>query len=193
MAKNSTKNSTKNQQAIFANDEKSVLELTAAEQAAEQAAIALHKAGMTALIDAMLFKAGMAASEDEHKAARPQTAQEKAEAALLAIGLDLASLTPAKAEVGKLAVSVKDIASCLGKYGKHCFAPDTANGTSLVTHSITKQIIETGKATLAKTLDDARQYLPTYSSTGHFNTCKRLLKEHYTLNVWQGGFSLSSK
>lgn len=192
-SKTMAKNSTKNQQAIFANDEKSVLELTAAEQAAEQAAIALHKANMADLIDAMLFKAGMATSEDEHKAARPQTAQEKAEAALQAIGLDLASLTPAKAEIGKLAVDVKGIASCLGKYGKHCFAPDTANGTSLVTYSITKQLVETGKATLAKTLDDARQHLPTYSSTGHFNTCKRMLKEHYTLNIWQGGFSINAK
>ena len=182
----------------MANNKKSenkaqAIELTQAEQAAEQAALALHKAGMADLIDAMLAKAGMATEEAEHKAARPQTAQEKAEAALQAIGLDLASLTPAKAEVGKLAVSIKDIASCLGKYGKHCFAADTANGTSIVTHSITAQLVETGKATLAKTLDDARQYLPTYSSTGHFNTCKRLLKEHYALNVWQGGFSISSK
>ena len=169
------------------------IELTQAEQAAEQAALALHKAGMADLIEAMLFKAGMATEEAEHKAARPQTAQEKAEAALQAIGLDLASLTPAKAKVGKLAVSIKDIASCLGKYGKHCFAPDTTNGTSIETHSITKQLIETGKATLTKTLEDARKHLPSYSSTGHFNTCKRLLKEHYSLNVWQGGFSITSK
>lgn len=167
--------------------------LTQAEQAAEQAALALHKAGMADLIDAMLFKAGVAIEEAEHKAAKPQTAQEKAEAALQAIGIDLASLKPAKASTSALAVNVKDIAACLGKYGKHCFAPDTANGTSLVTHSITKQLVETGKATLAKTLDDARKHLPSYSSTGHFNTVKRLLKEHYSLNVWQGGFSINSK
>lgn len=171
----------------------SAVELTAEEKAVESAVFALAAANLHHYVNAAIEKAGMAISQAEHDAARPLSAIDKAAAALAAVGVDIMSLEADKAEVSKLAVSIKDIASCLGKYGKHCFAPDTTNGTSIVTHSITAQLVETGKATLAKTLDDARQYLPTYSSTGHFNTCKRLLKEHYSLHVWQGGFSISAK
>ena len=167
--------------------------LTADEKAVESAILALAAANLHHYVNAAIEKAGMAFSAEEHAVCKPLSAIDKAAAALAAVGVDILSLEADKAEVGKLAVSIKDIASCLGKYGKHCFAADTANGTSIVTHSITAQLVETGKATLAKTLDDARQYLPTYSSTGHFNTVKRLLKEHYALNVWQGGFSISSK
>lgn len=159
----------------------------------ENAVILMAQAGMHGLIDQAIVKAGYAYTEAEHAAAKPQTAAEKAAAALKAAGVDLASLTPAKAQAGTLALTLDGIAKACGKYGKHCFGADVTNGTSLVTYSITKQLIETGKATLAKTLDDARQHLPSYSSTGHFNTMKRLLKEHYNLNVWQGGFAISAK
>ncbi len=136
--------------------------------------------------ESMIVAAGFAITEQEHNESKPV---DKKEAALAA----LRGFLPVQSTQAALTVSLKDIASCLGKYGKHCFAPDTDNGTSLVTHSIAKQLVETGKASLAKTLDDARAHLPQYSSTGHFNTCKRLLKEHYALNVWQGGFAISSK
>ena len=139
-----------------------------------------------AQVENLILTAGFAISNEEHEACKPI---DKKEAALAA----LRGFLPVQASQSALTVSLKDIASCLGKYGKHCFAPDTDNGTSLVTHSIAKQLVETGKASLAKTLDDARAHLPQYSSTGHFNTCKRLLKEHYALNVWQGGFAISSK
>lgn len=144
-------------------------------------------------VNAAIFKAGFNVSEAEHAEARPINKADKAKADLLAFGIDTAELHAEAANVGALAVNVPDIAKALGKYGKHCFAADTANGTSIVTHSITAQLVNTGKATLAKTLDDARKHLPSYSSTGHFNTCKRLLKEHYSLNVWQGGFAISAK
>lgn len=137
-------------------------------------------------VESMILAAGFAVSVEEHEACKPV---DKREAALAA----LKAFMPVQASQASLTVSLKDIASCLGKYGKHCFGADVDNGTSLVTHSIAKQLVETGKASLAKTLDDARAFLPSYSSTGHFNTCKRLLKEHYALNVWQGGFSISSK
>ena len=166
--------------------------ITEAEHKAEQAAIALHKAGMTALIDAMLHKAGVAITEAEHSEARPLSEADKAKAALAAIGLDLASLTADKATAGNLAISVDGLARAFGKYGKHVFAADTANGTSLVTHNVAAQLLSTGKCLLPEVLKAVRQHLPNYSSTGHYNTLKRMLKaEGYKLNVWQAGFSIT--
>lgn len=162
---------------------------------ASEAYVDFHEALLAALalgaikaedVGGMIVAAGFAISETEHAEARPV---DKKAAALAA----LSAFMPVQASQSALSVSLKDIASALGKYGKHCFGADIENGTSLVTHSIATQLVETGKASLTKTLDDARKHLPSYSSTGHFNTCKRLLKEHYALNIWQGGFGISSK
>ena len=169
------------------------IELTQAEQAAEQAALALHKAGMADLIEAMLFKAGMAISEAEHDEARPMSEADKAKAALAAIGIDIAELKPETAKAGKLAINKAGLVSAFGKYGKHVYAADTSNGTSLVTHEVAKQLLETGKCLLPEVLKAVRQHLPAYSSTGHYNTLKRMLKAEYALNVWQAGFSITSK
>lgn len=161
----------------------------------EEAILAAVKAGVLKgeAVNAAIVKAGFGITAEEHAEAKPISKADAAKAALAAFGIDTAELHAEAANVGALAVNVPDIAKALGKYGKHCFAADTANGTSIVTHSITAQLVNTGKATLAKTLDDARKHLPSYSSTGHFNTCKRLLKEHYSLNVWQGGFAITQK
>ena len=161
----------------------------------EAALLQAVKAGLLKgeAVNTAILKAGFSTSNEEHAACKPISAKEQAALALAAFGIDTAQLEAETAQAGKLAVNVPDIAKALGKYGKHCFGADMANGTSIVTHSITAQLVNTGKATLAKTLDDARKYLPSYSSTGHFNTCKRLLKEHYSLNVWQGGFAISAK
>jgi len=152
----------------------------------EQLALALAKAGMSDSIEAALIQLGLAISADEHEAARPKSAKEQAMALAASLGVDLKA-KPAS----KLAADFDGIAKAFGKYSKHCFAADSENGTSLVTNSVCRQLVETGKASLAKTLDDVRKCLPTYSSAGHYNTLKRMLKEAgFTVHVQQGSFSL---
>ena len=168
-------------------------ELTAQEVALETALVLMAQAGMIGLIDQAIEKAGLAISSQEHAACKPLTAQEKAKAALAAFGIDIMALEADKAEAGKLAVSLDGIAKACGKYGRYAIVYDQTNGTSCVSHYIINELARNGKVTLAGTLEFARQHLPSYSSTGHYNTLKRLLKEHYALNVWQGGFSIISK
>ena len=164
------------------NSAQAVENITDNERKAEQAAIALHKAGMADLINAMLHKAGVAITADEHKAARPQTAQEKAEAALQAIGLDLASLKPAQAKAGKLAIDQASLAQALGKLSVHMFAPDHGNGTSLITHHIAQGLLAGQRkfslGELIKLVNSTytKPKGTPYASTGHINTIKRLLK-----------------
>lgn len=160
--------------------------------AVERALFMLVKAGRTDLIDTAIVKSGMAITAEEHAAARPMSADEIAASALADIGLNMADLTPQAAKASTLAVSLDSLAHAFGKYGKHCFAADASNGTSLVTHEVTRQLLEAGKCSLPDVLKAVRQHLPQYSSTGHYNTLKRMLKaEGYKLNVWQAGFSIT--
>ena len=164
-------------------------ELTSEELKAEQLVFALAKAGMHDQIETALSQLGMAISAEEHEAARPKSAKEQALALAASLGLDLAM---PKAS-GKLAVNIESLAKAFGKYGKHCYAADAENGTSLVTRSVTRQLVETGKCSLPETLADVRKHLPNYSSTGHYNTLKRLLKaEGFLVSVSQANFSITA-
>ena len=168
--------------------------LTQAEREAEALAIALHNAGMTAQIEPALVQLGMATTQAEHEAARPMSAKDIAYAKAAALGLDLAALKPAQAGNATLAVSLEGLARAFGKYGKHVFAPDFSNGTSVVTHEVAKQLLANGKCSLPDVLKAVRAHLPLYASTGHYNTLKRMLKaEGFSLNVWQAGFSITNK
>jgi len=171
--------------------ENNAYELTAEELKAEQLAIALAYAGMAEQIEPALVTLGMATTQAEHEAARPKSAKDIAYAMAADLGLDLHALKPAQAGAATLAVSVEGLSKAFGKYGKHVFAPDTANGTSLVTHSVAKQLLESGKCSLPEVLKTVRQHLPNYASTGHYNTLKRMLKaEGFELNVAQASFSI---
>ena len=159
---------------------------------AENAVLALAAAGLAHYVDAAIMASGLAITQAEHDEARPLSAIDKAKAALAAIGVDIMALEADKATAGNLAVNVANLAQAFGKYGKHVYAADKANGTSLVTHEVARQILESGKCLLPEVLKAVRQHLPNYSSTGHYNTLKRMLKaEGYKLNVWQAGFSIT--
>ena len=148
------------------------------------AALALGAVAITD-IDSMIVAAGFAVSEAEHEAAKPI---DKKAAALAA----LSAFMPEQAKAGALAVNVNSLARAFGKYGKHVYAADTSNGTSLVTHAVAAQLITNGKCSLPDVLKAVREHLPNYASTGHYNTLKRMLKaEGYKLNVWQAGFSIT--
>ena len=171
------------------------IELTTDEQKAEQAAFALAKAGHASLIDGMLSACGMAISADEHNAARPLSDEEKAEQALKVLGLDLASLkaTAKPAKAGKLALNIDALAKAVEKYGKHAIVFDQDNGTSICTHFMLNRLAETGRVSLSDTLAHVRQYKPTYSSTGHYNTIKAMLKKAgYRVSIGQGFFTVSA-
>lgn len=160
----------------------------------EAALLAAVAAGVLAgdAIDKAIFKAGFGIEDAEHTAARPINKADKAKADLLAFGIDADAIKAEAAKAGALAVSIDSLARAFGKYGKHCFAADTSNGTSLVTHEVTRQLLEAGKCSLPDVLKAVRQHLPQYSSTGHYNTLKRMLKaEGFRLNVWQAGFSIT--
>lgn len=160
----------------------------------ESALLAAVAAGVLAgdAIDKAIFKAGFGIEDAEHTAARPINKADKAKADLLAFGIDADAIKAEAAKAGALAVSIDSLARAFGKYGKHCFAADTSNGTSLVTHEVTRQLLEAGKCSLPDVLKAVRQHLPQYSSTGHYNTLKRMLKaEGFRLNVWQAGFSIT--
>ena len=161
----------------------------------EAALLAAVKAGVLAGdgVDKAIVKAGLAYTADEHKAARPINAADKAKAELLAFGVDIDALQAETAKAGALAVNVSDIAKALGKYGKYAVIYDADNGTSCVSHYIINELAKHGKVTLADTLAFARKTLPSYSSSGHYNTIKSLLKKAgYRLNVSQGSFSISA-
>jgi len=145
------------------------------------------------LVEAAIVASGHAVSEDEHNAAKPVDKAQAALAELAKFGVNVASLTAKTESASLLAVDVKGLAAALDKYGKHVFAYDADNGTSLCTYSIAQQLLATGKASLPATLDFVRKFKPEYASSGHYNTCKRLLKEHYKLNVSQASFSISAK
>lgn len=161
----------------------------------EAALLAAVKAGVLIgkAVDVAIVKAGFDTAEAEHKAARPIDKAEAAKADLLAFGIDADTLkAEAEAVAVKLAVDKAGLARAFGKYGKHVFAADTANGTSLVTHEVARQLLENGKCVLPDVLKAVRASLPAYASTGHYNTLKRMLKaEGYKLNVWQAGFSIT--
>ena len=160
----------------------------------ESALLAAVAAGVLAdkAIEAAIFKAGFNVSEAEHAEARPINKADKAKAALAAFGIDADAIKAESVKAGALAVSIDSLARAFGKYGKHCFAADTSNGTSLVTHEVTRQLLEAGKCSLPDVLKAVRQHLPQYSSTGHYNTLKRMLKaEGFRLNVWQAGFGIA--
>ena len=162
----------------------------------ESAILAALKAGAIKAeqIDGIIAKAGFNVPESEHADARPINKADAAKAELLAFGVDVDALQAETAQAGNLAVNVASLASAFGKYGKHVYAADTANGTSLVTHEVARQILESGKCLLPEVLKAVRQHLPNYSSTGHYNTLKRMLKaEGYKLNVWQAGFGITGK
>lgn len=177
------------------NAEQAVIAYAEADKLAaiESAVIALAKANMHHYVNDAIVKAGMAISEAEHAACKPMSEADKAKAALAAIGIDIAELKPETAKASKLAIDKAGLVSAFGKYGKHVYAADTSNGTSLVTHEVARQLLETGKCLLPEVLKAVRQHLPAYSSTGHYNTLKRMLKAEYALNVWQAGFSITSK
>lgn len=139
-------------------------------------------------VQALIVKAGFAVSQAEHDEAKPIDAKAAALSALSAFLPDHAT-----ASAGTLAVDIKSIAAAFGKYGKHVFGYDANNGTSLVTFSIAEQLVKTGKASLPATLDFVRKFKPEYASSGHYNTCKKLLKAHgFKLNVAQASFSISA-
>jgi hypothetical protein len=174
MAKNSTK---KNEKAV-----EKAESLTAQEMTLETALIFMAQAGMFELIDAAIEKAGLAITPQEHAACKPLTAQEKADAALKAAGVDLASLKPAQAKAGKLAINYDTLAKALGKLAVHIGQPDHGNGTSLITHHIAQGLLAGERrfslGELIKTVNKTYT-MPKgvpYASTGHINTIKRLLK-----------------
>ena len=153
------------------------------------------KAGVLkgAAIDAAIVKAGFAFTAEEHAACKPVSAAEQAAAELAAYGIDASALQAEQAAVTPQAMTLDGIAKACGKYGKYAVIYDQTNGTSCVSHYIINELAKHGKVTLTGTLEFTRKHLPSYSSTGHFNTMKRLLKEHFALNVWQGGFAISAK
>jgi hypothetical protein len=174
-------------------ENKAAYELTADEHKLETALLALLAIGRADLIDTAIKAANMAATEAEHTAARPQTAEEKAKAALLAIGLDMAALEPVQATAATLALSLDALAKAAGKYGRHAVICDNTNGTSLATHYMLNTLATAGRVTLADTLKYVREHLPTYASAGHYNTIKAMLKKAgYSVNVAQGSFSLKA-
>ena len=165
------------------------IELTSEETKAEQLALALAKAGMHDQIETALVQLGLAVTADEHEAARPKTAKETALALAASLGLNLAM--PAKA--GKLALNLDSLAKAVEKYGKHAVIFDSENGTSICTHYMLNALANTGRVSLSDTLAHVRQYKPTYSSTGHYNTIKAMLKKAgYKVAVSQGFFSISA-
>jgi hypothetical protein len=193
MAKNkAAENKATNKAAENKAAENNVYEMTAEEKALEAALLALLAIGRADLIEPAIKAANMAATDAEHAAARPQTAEEKALAALQAIGLDMAALEPVQATAANLAMSLDALAKAAGKYGRYAIVFDADNGTSCVSHYMLKTLAESGRVTLADTLAFARKTLPSYSSAGHYNTMKRLFKAAgYRVNVSQGSFSLS--
>ena len=161
----------------------------------EAALLAAVKAGVLAGdgVDKAIVKAGLAYTADEHKAARPINAADKAKAALLAFGIDADALTAETTQTNTLAVNLNALAKACGKYGRHAVICDVGNGTSLATHYMLNALAKAGRVTLADTLAFVRQHKPTYASAGHYNTIKSLLKKAgYRLNVAQGSFSISA-
>lgn len=157
----------------------------------EAALLQAVKAGVLngAAIDAAIVKAGFNVADEEHAACKPVSATEAAMAALAEFGLDVAELATSKA----LAVNLDALARAVGKYGKHAVIFSKENGTSACTHYMLNELAKNGRVTLAETLAFVRQFKPTYSSAGHYNTIKRLLKAAgYELNVSQGAFSIKA-
>ena len=160
----------------------------------EAALLQAVKAGLLKgeAINVAILKAGFNVADEEHAACKPISAKEQAALALAAFGIDTAQLEAETAQAGKLAVNVEGLARAFGKYGKHVFAADTANGTSLVTHEVARQLLANGRCSLPDVLKAVREHLPNYASTGHYNTLKRMLKaEGYRLNVAQASFSIT--
>ena len=156
----------------------------------ENAVILMAAAGMHSLIDQAIVKAGYAYTEAEHAAAKPQTAAEKAAAALKAAGVDMASLEPAKATANKLAVNYDTLAKCFGKLAVHIDKPQHDNGTSLITYHIAQGLLSGQRRfslgeliKLVNTTYTMPKGTP-YVSTGHVNTIKALLRK--------AGFSVQS-
>ena len=172
---------------------KATVELTADELKAESAVLALVHAGMADHVDSFLAACGMATSAEEHEAARPLSKAEIAAKALAACGVDIASLKPAKAHGKALALNLDALAKAVEKYGKHAVVFDSENGTSICTHFMLNALANTGRVSLSDTLAHVRQYKPTYSSTGHYNTIKAMLKKAgYKVAVSQGFFSITA-
>ena len=172
---------------------KATVELTADELKAESAVLALVHAGMRDHVDAFLTACGMATSAEEYEAARPLSKAEIAAKALAACGVDIASLKPAKASSKALALNLDALAKAVEKYGKHAVVFDSENGTSICTHFMLNALANTGRVSLSDTLAHVRQYKPTFASSGHYNTIKRLLrKAGYTVNSSQGFFTVSA-
>ena len=175
------------------NNNNALAELTSEETKAENAVLALVQAGMSDSVDAFLAACGMATSSEEHEAARPLTKAEIAAKALAACGVDIASLKPAKAEGKALALNLDALAKAVEKYGKHAVIFDAKNGTSICTHYMLNELAKTGRVSLSDTLAHVRQYKPTYSSPGHYNTIKaKLKKAGYKVAVSQGFFSITA-
>jgi regulator of sigma D len=153
-------------------------------EAFEQALLAGITTGVVNLdqVDNVILQAGFAVTEKEHTEAKPVS---KKELALTALA-EFVNLNQITNKAGQ-----ENLLSAFGKYQVHCFTPDKSNGTSLVSHYCYQQLKAGKTVYLSEVLAYVRQHLPTYSSSGHFNTIKRLLKKAgITLNISKGQFSI---
>jgi hypothetical protein len=178
-------------------ENKAAYELTADEHKLEAALLALLAIGRADLIDTAIKAANMAATEAEHAAARPQTAEEKALAALQAIGLDMASLEPVQATAANLAVSVEGLRKAFGKYSVHIDTVDTSNGTSLVTHYTAKALLSEGHVDIGATLRDINKVYTgekaIYKSPNHFATLRKYLRlAGFNVIITKAGFRVTA-
>ena len=141
-------------------------------------------------VNELIEKAGFNVADEEHAACKPISAKEQAALALASFGVDIASLKPAQAKAGKLAVNYDTLAKALGKLECHIDKPLHDNGTSLVTHHIAQGLLNGQKRfSIGEIIAKVNETytMPKgvpYASTGHINTIKALLKK--------AGFNLQS-
>lgn len=151
----------------------------------EQALLSGLQAGIINLdqVDNVILQAGFMVTIEDHKKAKPVSKKEKA-SAMLAEYLDLDLVTGKKEK--------QNLLSAFGKYQVHCLGqPNESNGTSLVSAYVYNQLKAGKTVHNHKCLDYVKKYLPTYSSVGHLNTLKRMLKKAgYDVKVFRGGFSI---
>jgi len=140
---------------------------------------ALKSEAITAkAVEAYIAESEFFVSEAEHEESKPVKQSEIALANLQ----DFLTKKPANELILK----------AFGKYAVHAFSANESNGTSLSTYYIYNKLISNETVYLSDVLTYVRQFLPSYSSSGHFNTIKRLLKAAgFSVNVSKGCFSIS--
>jgi len=165
------------------NIEKNV-NLTAEETRLEAALFALAKAGRHDLIEPAIKAANMAISEDDHKAAKPLTAEDMAKAALLEAGIDIASLEPVKATSKALTDSLKGLWLEI--------MPDKSadkQGTAFCNYFMTSKVKAGETVKKADLLAFVqKEYRSHYVNVGHYATWLKRLSDEKVPHTKGSGF-----